>query len=257
MSATEPKIVGTIGMMLGLPYVARQFLTSMLCMQARTMQVLGTKGMGVSLGYAQAPDLAHNRNTLAAAVDGDHLLMLDADAAFDPDLYVRMTETMYNPPPAVKWDGAQWVTTHLDPPLDVVTGLYFMRRTHHPVLYQWKPGETGPHQLYTFPLTEVFPVGSAGGGCLMVRKVVFDRIREELGRKPFDNRYTDGRLYEDHSFFLNLRDLDPPVQAYCNPRIVVRHLETLELDYQHYNASAPPAAGVMEIAIPKLAELAQ
>jgi hypothetical protein len=62
---------------------------------------------------------------------------------------------------------------------------------------------------------------------------------------------------EDFSFCMNCRDLDPPVTVYCNPQIVTRHLETVELDWQHYNTAAPPAAGVMDIHIPTLAEPAQ
>ena len=63
------------------------------------------------------------------------------------------------------------------------------------------------------------PNASAGAGCLLVRKSVYDRCKKELKENPFDITHPYG---EDHSFFLRLKRLG--IQAYCDPLITLNHL---------------------------------
>ena len=146
------------------------------------------------------------RNNIVDQMKGDWLLMLDTDIQFEPDLTNRMLVTLnkYN--------------------LDVLVGMYVYRNeVHSPVLFMWnKKGDfleplgrwdiSNPDEEY------LIPIGSAGAGCLLVRKKVFERIRKELKQGPFDIIHP---FSEDHSFFKRLQKLK--IQPYCNPKIEVYH----------------------------------
>lgn len=153
---------------------------------------------------AMVSDHAFARNALVAGMKGDWLLMLDTDHEFDPDLAARMLRTM---------DQHQ---------IDVLTGLYvYGGHPHAPVLYAHNSDGAMSVIVEWDPAVDLFQVGAAGAGCLLVRRSVFDRIRVELDEQPFTHR---GLYSEDHSFFDRLRDLKIP--AFCCPRIESAHVRT-------------------------------
>ncbi len=94
---------------------------------------------------------------------------------------------------------------------------------HVPVLYQWiKIGEKdGLQPLARWDKScKVLQIGSAGAGCLFVRRNVFDRIVSELGEQPFDKIHP---YSEDHSFFHRLKRLG--IKAFADMSIESRHLK--------------------------------
>jgi hypothetical protein len=148
------------------------------------------------------------RNQIVKDLRGDWLFMVDADNAFEPDLLCRLLNV------SAKYD------------LDVVTGAYcFKSPPHYPVLYIRNP-ESERHEIIAEwdRSCEVFRIDSAGAGCLLIRRRVFDRIAKELRENPFDRI---GRKGEDHSFFERLRRLDIPV--WCAWKVEIQHLALLGL----------------------------
>ena len=153
------------------------------------------------------------RNNIVDTMKGDWVLMLDTDISFEPDLAVRMISCMdkYN--------------------IDVLTGVYnFKSPPHAPLLFLFHPsGRIVPLGDWT-DNAEIYEIGSAGAGCLMIRRKVFDRIREKLNEGPFDVTHP---MSEDHSFFERLKRLK--IKAYMNPNIEVHHLAYQPLSLKDYN----------------------
>jgi GT2 family glycosyltransferase len=175
---------------------------------------------------------AYARNNLVDRMQGDWLLMLDTDHTFEPDLAARLLHI---------------ATLHQ---IDVLTGLYCSRQPpYNPVLMtrqgdhvQWL-GDWDRHPEHP---TLIMPVGSAGAGCLFVRRRVFDRIRTELGENPFEIRKC---FSEDNSFFDRLHQLGIP--AYCCPAIEAPHVRTQPVrlaDYQPDPALIGPRIPVESLA---------
>jgi GT2 family glycosyltransferase len=152
------------------------------------------------------------RNHLADSMRGDWLLMLDTDLEFEPDLCARMVRVM------MQYD------------LDVVTGIYcFKSYPYGPILYYWNEETERTEPISDWEKTgtqELFEIGAAGGGCLLIRRRVFDRIKAELGERPFDRvpakNWKGATHGEDHSFFRRLRSLD--IKAWCAWKIHAYHL---------------------------------
>jgi len=196
------RYLGTVARMGGVPAMLTQFVDSFIDMVAWNQQYLCDAGQFIS--YPRPPACSVQditRNMLAESFHGDWLLQLDSDHQFEPDLVARLLNVAQH-------TGAQ-----------VVTGLYqFKAHPHSPVLYRRL--EDGFYPLVEWDRqANAMIVDSAGGGCLWVKREVFDRIRTELGEKPF-NRYDE--LSEDHSFFVRLRKLEIPVV--CAPKVECHHL---------------------------------
>ncbi len=161
--------------------------------------------------YQRASASYHSfaRDTLVHTFLGDWLLMLDTDHTFEPDLALRLVKLFE------------------EHDLDVLTGAYVSKTPPHiPILYtlddtgavrilaNWDPPtDSGPYLL---------PIAAAGGGCLLVRRRVFDRMRTDLNESPFSIR---GAFSEDHSFFDRCRTLG--IKTYCCPAIESHHLRTV------------------------------
>lgn len=163
------------------------------------------------------------RNQLAREFLGDWLLMIDADMKFDPDI------------------GARLLLRMMRDDLDVVTGLYcFKDRPDSPVLYKWNEATDTHEVVWQWPKEEdIFPVDSAGGGALLVRRKVFDRLREAFPNDgPFDRI---GKHGEDHSFFRRLKMIG--VQAWCAWRVQSGHLryDPVTLDQETLDKQAAVA----------------
>ena len=173
------------------------------------------------------------RNHLADAMRGEWLLMLDTDLNFDPDICARLVRLMM---------------LH---DLDVVTGVYcFKSPPHTPVIYYWNEETERTEMIGEWEnedptqRAELFPIGSAGGGCLLIRRRVFDRIRDELGDKPFDRmpakNWKSATHGEDHSFFRRLHMLG--IKAYCAPLIHAYHLRFDVVNPDHRPRNLPVIA---------------
>ena len=211
------KPMGTIAYMGGVHSVHELFCWSISQMVQYNAEYLAAPGQCVHYDHAQVSYHAYARNSLAERMRGDWLLMLDTDHSFDPDLAARMVHRMirYN--------------------LDVLVGIYLYRNPpHFPVLYRWNPEGEGSYEVIGSwdGDPKVFEVGSAGAGCLLVRRSVFDRIRLELGESPFD---ISPPFSEDHSFFNRLRKLE--IKAYCDPTIECNHLAVKSLSLKDYDSS--------------------
>lgn len=186
--------IGTVAYMGGIPMVYEEFAWSWGQITAYNAEMLAPPGTFVHMTRARISDHAVARNGLADGFLGDWLVMLDTDHVPEPDIVARLVG-------AANRYG-----------IDVLSGVYRMKgHPHHPVLYEWIPNpddEDGPEvlrQVVGWTIDAGFlEIGSAGGGCLFVRRSVFDRIRDELHELPFEHipPYS-----EDHSFFYRCRRL--------------------------------------------------
>ena len=208
--------IGTVGIMAGVWAVPVDFAWSFAMMVQHNAEAMCEPGKYVH--YARATMSYHSfaRNFLAQSFLGDWLLMLDTDHVFDPDIAVRMVHRM----------------EAID--ADVLTGVYqYKSPPHGPVVYTKVEGEErgyAPITDWKVPEGGLIRVYSAGGGCLLVRRRVFDRIEKELGEQPFMER--DG-MSEDHSFFKRLELLG--ISAFCDFRIQSPHLTTRTITLDDYD----------------------
>lgn len=217
--------VGTVSYLGGIPALLEQFQWSWSQMLEYNADYLPR------LWYDRATISYHAaaRNKLAHRMRGDWLVMLDTDHQFEPDLIARLLYT---------------ATVH---DIDVLTGLYqYKVFPHQPVLYAWKNPDNpleGVQSIADWDTAlPLFTVDSAGGGCLFVRRRVFDRIRAELKERPFDPLPP---LSEDNSFFYRLKKLG--IKAWVDTRIKSHHLQVRPIDMDDYCAAATTASRVVEV----------
>jgi hypothetical protein len=156
------------------------------------------------------------RNNLVNDMLGDFLFMLDTDHDFEPDILLRMLDILNRGN------------------LDVLTGFYVHRRPPYtPVLFDFNGNE--PQQVIDWNRhATLFQVKCAGGGCLLVRRHVFDRIRKEFRCEPFD---LIPPLGEDFSFFKRLEILGIP--AYMTTDIEAKHLEIRPVGLAEFDQMVP------------------
>ena len=206
------RIIGTVAYLGGLPSTFESFTWAWGQLVAFNTEFVCDAAQGEIIHYDKARVSLHDvaRNNLATTMLGDWLVQLDTDHSFDPDLVARLV--LY----ADRYG------------LDVVTANYRHRfGPQGPVLYLWNEDATAcvpmTGEFFDPSGEKVVPpvvrIGSAGGGCLFVRRAVFDRIRDELHEDPF-TRYD--RYGEDHAFFHRCHRLDIPV--YALPRVESYHL---------------------------------
>lgn len=228
-------IAGTVAFMAGIPLQFTAHYRSALMMVAHTTDWLARRGQELQIAFPQTTDHAQARNRIAEDADGEWVFMTDCDHVFDPDIVQRLVTTM----------------EAADPPMEVLSAMYYQRGGHLPVAYAWNDAEQLFSQVVDYPTQGPFRVHGVGGGALLVHLGVFDRIRDELNERPFDNRYVDtpaGKrwLMEDLSFSKRCLELGIPV--WCEPRVVSRHLDLMEIGEEHYRAArdAMPAEQTME-----------
>lgn len=223
------KPIGTIAYMGGLMAVPEAFAWCWGQMVAYNSEFLVEPSESVHYERATISFHAAARNNLVDRMRGDWLLMLDTDIVFDPDLAARMTRVFLK-----------------EPDVDVLAALYqYKSPPHNPVLYKW--AEDGEHFEmlgdWEKPAERMLlQVASAGAGGLLVRRRVFQRIKEELGESPFDITPPYG---EDHSFFLRLKRVG--IAAYCDPAIQVSHLMLKPLTFEDYDRTLFPIAYPKEV----------
>lgn len=213
------RTIGSIGVMSGIPYCHIEHTWSLAQLLQYTNEYVCNVGEVVHLVRTDLSYHAAARNELVLQTIGDWLLMLDCDHAFAPDLLARML----------------WHMNAYE--LDVLTAMYHSRiPPYYPVLYHWNEKNTGCVQLLDWDKSaHVFQVGSAGGGSLLVRRSVFERIYEELKEEPFS---IIPPFSEDHSFFRRLQTLG--IKAYCAPAIQSAHLATRPITSMEYVDRAEP-----------------
>lgn len=205
--------IGTVAYLGGVPAVMEEFAWSWSQMVQFNTEYMCSPGQYVHYDRARVSYHAYARNSLAERMRGDWLLMLDCDHAFDPDIVLRMLDRMihYN--------------------VRVLTGVYtYKNPPHAPLLF--REGKDGLFEnigAWDEDAT-LLPCDSAGGGCLMVRRDVFEEIRSELKCGPFD---IDPPFSEDHSFFKRCKKLG--IQPYFDPRIECHHLTVKRLGLSDFN----------------------
>lgn len=217
----EVKQIGTIAYMGGIMSLPEPFTWSWGNMLAFTQEALCQPDERIHIGRTKLSLHAYARNELISTMRGDWILMLDTDVCFPPDLAARLVAKM------AKYDA------------DVVTGIYcYKKPPHFPVLYIHN-ADTDRHEIVSNwdHARDVFPVDSAGAGCLLIRRRVFERITRELNENPFDMLPGKG---EDHSFFIRCRKLG--IKVLCAWQVEMQHLEYFGVtpsEHYHPEETAP------------------
>lgn len=194
------RYIGTVAYMGGVPAVLEKFAWAWGQLIQYTNEWL-PDGEMIYWDRAMLSEHAAARNSLCDRMKGDFILMLDTDHEFEPDLLLRLYTRM------------------MDYNLDVLSGVYCWKNPPHaPVIFH--EGDNGFFQnIGTWEGAPLIQVDSAGGGCLMIRRRVIEKIKTELNESPFMNSPPFG---EDHSFFRRCKRLG--IKAYCDTRIEASHL---------------------------------
>lgn len=206
--------VGTVGYV-GTPINPEEFTWSLVQLVQFCYEYMLPPGTHLHVDRSVVSGQAGARNELVKKMQGDWLLQIDTDHTFDPDLVMRMIQL---------FEGQK---------LDVLTGLYhFKQQPYNPVLFQHVGKEY--RAVVNWDHKEdvrLLPISAAGGGCLLVRRSVFDRIRKETGAMPFDPcpPYTT----DDFNFFERCRRLG--IKCWCAPQIEMKHLMWKSIGSGDYN----------------------
>jgi hypothetical protein len=200
------KALGTVAYLGGVPAMLEAFTWSWGQMVQYNQELFADDPGYVHYDRATISDHAPARNGLVARFIGDWLVQFDTDHVFDPDIVARLVRT------ADEYG------------LDVLSAVYQMKQAPHvPVLFQWAEvsGKPGLQPLATWPDgVRVLQIGSAGAGCLFVRRSVFDRLSEAYhGVGAFDKIHP---FSEDHSFFLRCKEQG--IHCYAAMQIHSHHL---------------------------------
>ena len=208
-------IIGTVAYMGGVMALPEKFCWSWGQMIQYNSEYVCNPGEIIHYERATASYHAYARNMICERIRGDWVLMLDTDHEFEPDIVARMLNKFQ------KYE------------MDVLSGMYqYKTHPHCPVLYIWDDEKKGFNLMgdWDKPEGEFFiPIASAGAGCLMIRRSVIKRIKDELNEGPFDIKPP---FSEDHSFFKRLAELG--IQAYCDPSIECHHLLVKALGFEDY-----------------------
>ena len=160
------------------------------------------KPVDTAITFARGQSPARNRNLIikqALQYDRTHILFLDDDLAFAPDLLIRL----------MKHD------------VDMVTALYLMRNyPHKPIIFDYAD-EIGRCGNYYPKDTDsgLIPIVAAGLGACLINTDVFRKLEEPWVRL--------GELEKDHwcddiGFFRRTREAG--FQLYCDLDVVAGHM---------------------------------
>lgn len=219
------KCLGTVARMGGVHSVLEDFLNSFIDMTRWNSEYVLESGWYIH--YPRPPRVSvHDvaRNLAVESMRGNWLLQLDSDHSFEPDILGRI------------------LRLHEMTGVEVITGIYqYKNPPYSPVLYRYDE-ESGLQSLANWDRNiRALRVDSAGAGCLWVTRQVYDRVREELGEKPFERIQGYG---EDHSFFLRLKKLHIP--AICATTVECHHLQVRALGLDDYDLDDVEASEPLE-----------
>ncbi len=159
------------------------------------------------------------RTEIVNDMRGDWILMLDTDHMFAPDLLDRMLFLM---------------NKHN---LSVLSGAYQYKKPPHGLVANLWLSESKEDKGLT-PIVdwdrskEIIQVGAVGGGVLLVKRSVLQKINE-AGFHPFSK--VDG-LSEDYSFCYRCKQLDIPI--HLAPKIQSHHVINVPLFLEDYQSSS-------------------
>lgn len=206
------KPIGTIGYMGGGAIsVPEKFCWSFAQMVQYNTEYLCNPGEYIHYTKAMVSYHCFARNSLTTQIQGGWLLMLDTDHEFEPDIAARLIFRM------LKYD------------ISILTAIYCYKGNSHnaPVLYQ-KNDEGFFEQLISWDKTvDILEVSSAGAGCLLAKREIYDRIRNELGEEPFDIIHP---FSEDLSFFKRVEKIGEKV--FCAVTVEYPHLTIHPISFQ-------------------------
>lgn len=216
---TTHRSIGTIGYMGGIMAVPEEFCWSWGNLLLFAEEAL-CSNPGEHIHPVRTKFSLHDfaRNDLASQMRGDWILMLDCDMAFEPDFVPRLVRLFERN----KLDVLVGMYSYKAPPHFPVAYIHNPESDRHEIMARWdgRRDEATGEVSYSGESPELVSVSSAGGGCLLVRRRVFERITAELNENPFDRYPGKG---EDHSFFMRLRKLGIP--AWIAPSVEADHLE--------------------------------
>lgn len=218
--------IGTCAYLGGLPAVLEEFTWSwgqliQLNSEYLIQHPVGGPGM-VCYDRATTSEHAVARNYLSKRMQGDWLWMTDTDHAFDPDIVVRMVSLLN------KYDQ-----------IDVLSALYrYKVPPYIPNVFWWNHSKQKYISVAEVPKTCELWGGEelcVGAGCLLVRRRVFEKIRNEMKEEPFDKRKSpDGKMFsEDFSFFVRCRELG--LKSFIAPQIESHHLRVQRISSDDFN----------------------
>lgn len=191
--------------------------------------------------------LSRGRNLVAAnfldhPAKPDWLLMLDTDMQLDLDAFDKLIDAAH------------------DTERPVVAGLYFgawggqFYPAPVPLLFVEHPQNPGRYiPIERYPRDTVIQIDSAGTGCLLVHRSVFERIAEKAGPHEIAH-FTDGTsqvrwcwfrdmprigdwFSEDHFFCARIREVGFPIHAHTGA--VLAHRKRYWLDERHHLMNHP------------------
>ena len=208
------------------PFLPEPFMWSFAQMLCCSNEYACPPGYYIHPEHATGSGQILARNELVKKMQGNWLLQIDSDHTFDPDLLLRMLALFESNK------------------LDVLVGLYHMKEPpHNPVLYQYENGEyKGILNWGRREDVRLMPISAAGAGCLLVRRSVFDRMRQEFKCDPFDP--CPPFKWDDFNFFERCRLLG--IQCWCAPQIEAKHLAMRAYGSEDYNPNLfEPASRMM------------
>lgn len=180
--------------------------------------LLGLVKPGYTQTQFQSSSLVYDsRNLLAAeAVKGNftHVLWLDSDMSFEPDLFVKLMNAV---------DGGK----------DIVTALAFARRPPFtPCIYRTlslKGSEAHVTHYTDYPRDSIFEVTACGMAACLMKTDVFRELNESGECRPFSPIYPLG---EDLSFCVRAKEKG--FRIYCDSSIKVGHVARTIITEQNY-----------------------
>lgn len=207
------KCIGTIGTMFG--DWPKQFAKSYKDFMAFNNRYLCGPNEYIKEVEATVSWHSSGRNELVEKTEGEWLFQLDTDHIFHPDLLYRLLNE-------------QSLGFH-----PIISGLYLNKHpgSGHVPVANVKREDGSLAQLTEWPRgARQIPVANVGGGCLLVKTYVFNKIRSEFKEMPFD--LVQG-LSEDYSFCKKASDLGFPITL-C-PQIECHHYTPHVLSKRDFN----------------------
>ena len=175
--------------------------------------------------------LSRGRNELVArfldTTEAAWLLMIDSDEQLSVAGFDRLIAAAH------------------DTERPIVAGLYFgawpgeFYPTAVPLIFYGIPDTTRFAPVMDYPVNKVIPVDSAGTGCLLIHRSVFEKIRADAGPHQgsywcwFQDMPVNGDWFsEDHFFCARAREVGFPIHAHTG--VVLPHRKRFWMSDKHH-----------------------